>query len=187
MSSRVVIERIATEEVLRSGATAEDLTFVEHFGATSRRCEVLAWRALVRRELGECQISHDEYGAPRVDIEGTYISVSHSRDYVALVVSDCSCAIDIESVERNFRGVASRYLSSAEQIIAEKHDLYAEMWCAKEALYKYYSKGNLDFVAHISIVDYSSEQGVLSATILDSAPIEVRISHHHNLAVAVIG
>ena len=187
MSSRVVIERIATEEVLRSGATAEDLTFVEQFGATSRRCEVLAWRALVRRELGECQISHDEYGAPMVDIEGTYISVSHSRDCVALVVSDCSCAIDIESVERNFRGVASRYLSSAEQIIAEKHDLYAEMWCAKEALYKYHRKGGVDYVEQISILDYDAEHQLFKASICGGEPVVVRLKREDNHSIALIG
>ncbi len=186
MSSRVVIERIATEEALRKGATAEDLAFVERFGAESRRCEVLAWRALVRRELGNCRISHDEYGAPKVDIADTYIGISHSRDYVALVVSDSACAIDIEDVERNFSRVATRYLSSAEQTLAEENNLFAEMWCAKEALYKYYSKGNLDFVADISIIDYSPERGVLTATILDCTPIEVHISRRENLAIAVI-
>ena len=186
MSSRVVIERIATEEALRKGATTEDLAFVEQFGAVSRRCEVLAWRALVRRELGECRIFHDEYGAPKVDIADAYISISHSRDYVALVVSDTPCAIDIECVDRNFSRVATRYLSPAEQALAENYNLFAEMWCAKEALYKYHSKGNLDFVADISIIDYSPERSVLLATILDNAPIEVHISHQTDLAIAVI-
>ena len=42
MSSRIVIERIATEAELYKGATIEDVTFVEQFGAESRRREVLA-------------------------------------------------------------------------------------------------------------------------------------------------
>ena len=186
MSSRVVIERIATEEALRKCATAEDLAFVEQFGADRRRCEVLAWRALVRREMGDCQILHDEYGAPKVDVAGKYISISHSRDFVALVVSDNPCAIDVEDVERDFRKVAPRYLSLAEQTIAEDNELYAEIWCAKEALYKYHSKGNLDFVADISIVKYIPERGILLAAILNGEPIEVAISRQESLAVAVI-
>ena len=69
MGSRIVIEPIAAEDALRESATAEDLAFVGQFSSASRRCEVLAWRAIVRRELGnDTTISHDEYGAPAVNI-----------------------------------------------------------------------------------------------------------------------
>lgn len=187
MSSRIVIERIATEAELYKGATIEDVTFVEQFGAESRRREVLAWRRLVRRELGDkCQISHDEYGAPKVDVPATNISVSHSKEYVALVISDNPCAIDIESTERDFCKVTSRYLSSLEFKLAEQYDLFAEIWCAKEALYKLYSKGALDFVNDISIVDYKPDEGVLIATILRGEPINVQTFCRDGLAVAVI-
>ena len=135
MSSRLVIEPIASEEALRECATAADLAFVEQYGSASRRCEVLAWRAIVRRELGaEVAISHDDYGAPKVDNPNTHISVSHSRDRVAVLFSNGVCAVDIESVERDFRKVASRYLSAEEQALAERYDIFAEMWSAKEAL-----------------------------------------------------
>ena len=74
MSSRIVIERIATEEALRATATAADLAVVEQYGSASRRCESLAWRAVVREELGaEVAIAYDEYGAPVVDIPNIYI------------------------------------------------------------------------------------------------------------------
>ena len=185
MSKRLVIERIATEDALRKCAKTEDLAFVERFGSASRRSEVLAWRAIVRRELGaEVAIFHDDYGAPRVDVSNTFISVSHSRDWVAVLFADKPCAIDIESVERDFRMVASRYLSVGEQHLAEQNDLYAEMWCAKEALYKYYKKGRLDFVEHISIEEY--EGGVLSCSILGSEPIAVSVKREGKLVVALI-
>lgn len=187
MSSRIIIERISAEELLYKGATAEDIAFVEQFGAESRRREVLAWRGLLRRELGEkCQISHDEYGAPKVDIPAIHISVSHSRECVALVISDNPCAIDIESVERDFCKVTRRYLSSSELQLAEQYDLFAEMWCAKEALYKLHSKGGLDFVKDISIIDYKPSDGVLVATILGGEPIEVQTLRKEGLVVAVI-
>ena len=187
MGVRVVIEPIATEATLRKEAKAEDIAFVEKFGAESRRREVLAWRALVRRELGsECRIFHDDCGAPKVDIPQTYISVSHSREYVAVAISEKPCAIDIESVNRDFRKVATHYLSPKEQTMAEENELYAEMWSAKEALYKYYAKGNLDFIAHIKITNYQPERGVLIAKILNSEPIEVAINREDDLVIAVI-
>ena len=96
MASRIVIEKIGSEEELRKGATAEELSVVEQFGSASRRCEVMAWRAVVRRELGdEVAVSHDEYGAPIVDVRNTFIGVSHSRERVAVIFSDRECAIDL--------------------------------------------------------------------------------------------
>jgi phosphopantetheinyl transferase len=187
MSSRIVIERIAAEDILRENATAEDLAFVAPFGSASRRREALAWRAIVRRELGaDVVISYDDYGAPRVSVPNTYISVSHSRESVALLVSDNICAVDIEQADRDFSRVANRYLSQSEQMLAEQNDLYAEMWCAKEALYKYYSKGEIDLVKHLSIKEYNSANGVLVCSILEGEPIEVKVMREESLAMAVI-
>ena len=187
MSSRLVIEPIASEEALRECATAADLAFVEQYGSASRRCEVLAWRAIVRRELGETvAISHDEYGAPMVSIPNIYISVSHSRDVVALLFADRVCAVDVESAERDFCEVASRYLSDKECQIAQQYGIYAEMWSAKEALYKYHRKGGLDLVRDISISSYEPGSGVLKGSIRGDETIDVKVKRESNLVVAVI-
>ena len=187
MANRLVIEIIASEKVLCNGAVAEDIDFVKTFANADRRCEVLAWRTIVRRELGQSvRIFYDEYGAPKVDVPNTNISVSHSKGTVAVLFSDNPCAVDIEQTNRDFCRVANRYLSQAEQALAEQYDIFAEMWCAKEALYKYYKKGNLDLVKHISIGDYDSDRRVLRCSILGSEPIEVKIEREGNLAIAVI-
>ncbi len=185
MNSRIIIEQIGAEATLRECAMAEDVAYVEQFASASRRCEVLAWRAIVRRELGnEVAVSHDEYGAPMLSATNKNISVSHSRNMVAVLFSDHLCAVDIEHLGRDFRRVAQRYLSDKEQRMAEQHDIFAEMWCAKEALYKYYRKGKLDLVKHISIAEY--DRGVLRSSILGSEIIEVRVWREGDIAVAVI-
>ena len=187
MANRLVVESVASESVLRDGAVAEDIDFVETFANADRRCEVLAWRTIVRRELGRgVEIFYDEYGAPKVDVPNTNISVSHSKGSVAVLFSDNPCAVDIEHTNRDFRRVANRYLAQSEQKLAEQYDIFAEMWCAKEALYKYYKKGNLDLVKHISIGDYDSDRGVLRCSILGSEPIGVKIEREGILAIAVI-
>jgi phosphopantetheinyl transferase len=134
----------------------------------------------------DVNISYDEWGAPKVDIPNIYISVSHSRDCVAVLFADRACAVDVESEERNFCGVANRYLSEEEQRIAEQHSLHAEMWCAKEALYKYHRRGGLDLVRDITIDSYDASRGVLVCTILGGAAIEVSVSRREGLVIAVI-
>jgi phosphopantetheinyl transferase len=187
MSSRLIVEVIQSEEILLALASPEDRVYVKQFGSAKRRCEVLTWRAMVRRELGdEVAISHDEYGAPQVDTPNIYISISHSRDRVALHISDSPCAVDIEDTTRNFRNVSSKYLSRTEQLLAERYDLFAEMWCAKEALYKYYKKGVLDLVNDMVISDFLPQENILKARILDGETLEVRIKREGNLAIALI-
>ena len=187
MSSRLFIENIDSEEVLRERVSSEDIAFVENFSNQGRRCEALAWRAIVRRELGDAvQISYDEYGAPQIDVEGKFISVSHSRGVVAVLLSDTQCAVDIEQIERDFGKVASRYLSESEREIAEKYNLFAEMWCAKETLYKYYKKGALDLVRDLTICEYLPCGSVFVARILDGELLRVQIKREDNLAIALI-
>ena len=187
MSSRLFIENIDSEELLRERVSSEDLAFVENFSNHGRRCEALAWRAIVRRELGSTvEIGYDEYGAPQINAEGKYISVSHSKGVVALLLSDSPCAVDIEQTERDFGKVASRYLSDTERAIADEYDIYAEMWCAKEALYKYYKKGELDLVRDLTISEYLADESVFVARILNGEPLKVEIKREGNLAIALI-
>ena len=186
MSSRIVIERIATEEVLCASATSEDLLLAESYGAVSRRAEALAWRGIVRRELGnEVVISYDEFGAPEVNIPDQYISVSHSRDYVAVMFADRPCAVDVEDSKRDFRRVASKYLTAEEQALAEQYDLYGAMWCAKEAMYKYYRRGGIDFLRDTIIKEYRPEDDTL-VTLLMGEMLEVRLHRDGNLIIAEI-
>ena len=187
MHSRLFIEDIASEESLRQGATYEDVAYIEQYSNCNRRREVLAWRAIVRRELGRgIAIGHDEHGAPRVDLPDTYISVSHSRGVVAVMIADAPCAVDVEQTERDFAKVASKYLSDAECLIAEQYNLYAEMWSTKEALYKYYKKGGLDLVRDVVIREYNPSQAQFVASVCGGAPIVVNIARKDNLVMATI-
>lgn len=186
MSSRIVIERIATEEVLCASATPEDLSLVETYGSASRRAEALAWRGIVRRELGcNVTISYDEFGAPEVDLPNQYISVSHSRDFVAVMFADLPCAVDVEDSRRDFRRVASKYLTAEEQALAEQYNLFGAMWCAKEAMYKYHRRGGIDFLRDTIIKEYRLEDDTL-VTLLMGEILEVRLHRDDNLLIAEI-
>lgn len=183
---RLFIEPIATEEALRKGATAEDKAFVEAFSSAHRRREVLAWRSIVRRELGsDCAIGYDEWGAPVVGNSDTHISVSHCRDLVAVVISDTPCAVDIEERGRNFEGVSARYMTEQERSLSTDTDWSAMVWCAKEALYKYYRKGGVEIREDIKILGYDADSESLQAAIFDTR-LEVKVERQGEYIVATI-
>ncbi len=186
MSSRLYIEPIASENLLREGATETDIRFVESFGSERRRREALAWRAIVRRELGrEVTISYDEYGAPIVSTPNVYIGVSHCRDLVAVVISDAPCAVDIEERGRNFEGVSERYMTPQERVLSADRDWPAKVWCIKEALYKLYRRGNLEIKNDISVVSYSPTLQLVDTLLPDGSRqrVSVRVQGEHIIAI----
>lgn len=184
--SSLFVEPISSEEALREGATAEDIAIVARFTSEHRRREVLAWRSIVRRELGnDCTIGYDEWGAPIVDLPNTHIGISHCRDLVAVIISDAPCAIDIEERGRNFERVSERYMTESERALSADTDWLAKVWCAKEAIYKYYRKGGVDIRRDIKVLGYNAESESLQVTIFDTR-LEVKIDSRGDYIVATI-
>ncbi len=97
-------------------------------GLARRAAEKAAWHAIVRERLGgDTAIAYNKNGAPVLAGTPGYISVSHTRGWVAVVWSPAPCAIDIE--------LRSRTLSPAAR---ERYGFTRiEEWCALEAEYKY--------------------------------------------------
>jgi phosphopantetheinyl transferase len=169
-------------------ATPEELRQAISFGSEQRREEYLTWRAVVRQRLGrDVKIAYNKVGAPILPGRSEHISVAHNDDAVAVLFASAPCAVDIEQADRDFRRVAERYLSHSEYEIARQYDLFAEMWCAKEALYKYHKKGSVDLVEDLAIVEYQTDSNTLVATILGGEPINVAIRREGTLAIALIG
>ncbi len=61
-----------------------------------------------------------------------YFSLSHSKEYIAIAISDYNCGIDIEKIkERNYRAIAKRMKFNCDT----PEDFYKE-WTKFEAEYK---------------------------------------------------
>ena len=134
---RLVVEPMLPCDEAAAWATAEELAAVRDF-APGRAREYLAWRAVVRRELGRgVRIGYTAAGAPELPGLPLCLSVSHGAGQVAVAIADRPCGVDIERTDRNFARIEPRYLTPAERQLSG-HPLFpAIAWCAKEALYKY--------------------------------------------------
>ena len=53
-------------------------------------------RALLKEISGKSKIFYDSSGSPNID--ENFISISHSKKLVAIILSDKNCAIDIEEI-----------------------------------------------------------------------------------------
>lgn len=149
--------------------------------APMRRSEWLSWRAIVRRELvaatgcaaQEIRIAYDEVGAPVVENSPVHVAVSHCKGSVAVALSDALCAVDIESLGRDFGRVASRYMAGAEAALCADPRWPAVVWCAKECLYKYAGRRELDLLRELRIEQVDFGAGTLVGRIGDGAPLRL--------------
>lgn len=167
MSSSLFIERLLPSGQLAGSVRESDLLRAAEFGSESRRSGYLGWRAIVYRELGrDIELGYDEWGGPvvvgRSDI---HIGVSHSADYVAVVISDKPCAVDIERIMRNFGHVLPKYLSPSEMSLSPHPDFPAAAWCAKETMYKYCRHGVHNLLSDMKIVAVDFDGGTIDGSV----------------------
>lgn len=99
---------------------------------------------------------------PFLENEAYHFSISHSGDYAAVMVSsENRVGVDIELVSSKVERVKHKFLSENEMAILE--DLRARQkdtdplslltatWSIKEALFKWYGQGEIDFKEHLVI------------------------------------
>lgn len=188
MSSKLLIATIGSFEELCRNVSQRDIEAVEEIASTHRKCESLAWRALLYAELGQqVDIGYTDSGAPYiVGDEHHYIGVSHCRDRVAIVVGDMPCSVDIERRDRNFRRVAAKFLSDKEQWIVDAgDDALAVAWSAKEAAYKYCQGGIALSDIHIRSIDFGN--GVIEYEIAEKSCGSMHFTLEKEHIVVTIG
>ena len=99
---------------------------------------------------------------PFLENEKFHFSLSHSGDYAAVLVSTANrVGVDIELVSEKAERIKNKFLSSREQLMMEEvkmkglsisnHELFAFAWSIKEAMFKWYGLGGIDFRKHLHI------------------------------------
>lgn len=178
---RLFVERPMSVSEAAPWVTPGELASAEAF-PPARQSEWLSWRAIVRRELcrasggspGEISIGYDGFGAPAVEGRAVHAAVSHCRGSVAVCLSDAPCAVDVESLDRNFNRVVSRYMTPAEQALSDDPRWPAIVWSAKETLYKYARRRELDWLSDLRVGQADFPAGSLVGQIAGGPPLLLR-------------
>ncbi|MBP3482728.1 MAG: 4'-phosphopantetheinyl transferase superfamily protein [Alistipes sp.] len=185
---RIFIERPLPERQLSASANMDDLSAARKFGSPRRRAEFLMWRRIVRRELGEdVRISYSAAGAPVIENGNLYIGVSHSPDFVAVIISERRCAVDAERLSRDFGRVADRYIAPCERLLSDDERLAAALWCAKETMYKYSGRRGLNLLEDLRVESVDFDAGRIAGRICGGDLVEMRMSVCEDNLVVYIG
>ncbi len=136
-----------------------------------RFCEQAATRLLFNRltETRDRAIRYSAEGAPLLDDLSGYISISHTRQWVAVAYHPAlPVGIDIERPSEQVTRIAPRVLSEAELTACPatvRRTWIHLCWSAKEALFKAIPESGIDFREQLHIVPAQPmREGCLSAT-----------------------
>lgn len=135
-----------------------------------KRLEFLNTRAALHHLTdGNIELSYSERGAPKLPgFQG--ISISHNREYSAVIVSDLfPVAIDLEAFRPQMLQLANRYLSEQEtnSIMPDNEKVKClACWSAKETLIKMEDDPGLDLRNEIRISPFPYQQTGMSRGIV---------------------
>ena len=125
------------------------LLFLERVSAEKRRQERFASRVLLKELLGEeVRVDYHSTGAPFLACVPLYISISHTKDYVAVILDKRPTGIDIEYRSDRILKIRSRFMNPEEEAgIDLEHEVEHLLihWCAKETLFKIIEQEGVDF------------------------------------------
>ena len=182
MDNILCIEKVLSWERLLRLVPERDLPLKP----ASRREEFLMWRSIVYRRLPDAEIAYNAVGAPVVCNYPLHIGVSHCPGYVAVCFSDRPCAVDIEPLARDFGRAAARFASAEERQLSDSPLLLPALWCAKETLYKYSGRRNLDLLRDLRIERFDPDEGRMTGRICGESALEIGLRREEELLAAYI-
>ena len=161
------------EELLSLTSVPNDeLEEISLFRSESQRRQKLAVRALINEVFEEkMYLNHHDNGQPYLENCATNISITHTENYVAIIIHDDEeVGIDVESLDRDFSVVEKKALSEDEIDDLEKdkrNEQLAIYWCAKEAIFKRMSQNRVVFSEQIEVEKFHvRKEGELEATFI---------------------
>ncbi|WP_321330949.1 4'-phosphopantetheinyl transferase superfamily protein [uncultured Bacteroides sp.] len=142
---------------------------ITRFTSASRSVEWLAVRLLLHTLLGEEKtICYQPNGRPYLADHSSFISISHTRGYVAVILSPSAIVgIDIEQYSERVCKVAHKFIREDEVVFPyQESDTWALLlhWSAKEVLFKCLDVAEVDFRKHLCVHPFHpQESGVFCA------------------------
>jgi 4'-phosphopantetheinyl transferase len=131
-----------------------ELGLIQH---SKRRLQWLASRYLLKTTSNQNRtlyLQKSELGKPSFTNHNAHFSISHSREYVALIYSESQkVAIDIEVIQPKIQAIRSKFIHPNDYEQGEDILNLTIIWSAKETIYKYFdTRAIYSFKKHIAII-----------------------------------
>ena len=104
---------------------------------------------------------YEACGKPHLK-DGKHISITHSFNFSAVIISDRIIGIDIEKQRDKITIIAHKFIGYEDQYLNKNDADYIKkltaIWCVKESLYKLYETPGLSFKKHCLVIPVSDNE-----------------------------
>lgn len=170
----------------------EEIELLNARSNPKRKKEFLGVRHLRNQLKIKSPILYKPNGCPYYSAVERALSISHTKDFIALANAGFPIGIDIEQKDRDAARIINKFASEDEKVLCidNPKEWYLQLWCAKEAIYKLVDLANLSFKNEICVQTRvkKAETTYLSAIVQQGTQkheIEVQIRETSDLQMAV--
>jgi 4'-phosphopantetheinyl transferase len=121
------------------------------------------------QEIGhtDLDLHYDAFGKPHIKGEN-YISITHSHEFSAIIISDQIVGIDIELQRNKIIRIADKFVDEESQYLdPNSPEEYVKkltvIWGAKEAIFKIRNEKGISFKNHIRVKTFENTAKITSA------------------------
>ncbi len=110
--------------------------------------------------LSDDDLFYNNYGKPLLK-NNKHISITHSYDFSAIVISDTHVGIDIEKNREKITIIKHRFTDFIQKDLAEKEYIQqlTFIWAAKESMFKIHPCGGMSFKNDLKILSRNPQKG----------------------------
>ncbi|WP_298494319.1 4'-phosphopantetheinyl transferase superfamily protein [uncultured Algibacter sp.] len=105
----------------------------------------------------DADLYYDDHGKPHLK-DGKQISITHSFNFSAVIVSDLIVGIDIEKQRDKISVIAHKFIDYEFDYLKDDTTEYINkltvIWCVKESLYKLFCTPGLSFKKHCLVIPF---------------------------------
>ena len=152
--TKIKIWKVTLGELSHNELNNEDKELLKKKRGDLVREQFLATRTMLALENSDYKITYDLVGKPNLNNEYN-ISISHSHELVAFVISDnCKAGIDVQLKEIKILNIQNKFLNKFEKFnIGEDPsiDILTMIWASKESIYKAIGIKGISFSENIKI------------------------------------
>lgn len=150
------------------------LARLEGMKSESHQKGFLAVRMILQHlEYTDFDLLYDEFGKPHLKPQGCSIkdlelSISHSHDFSAIVISEQKVGLDLEQLKDKTLKIAPRFMdiSHLENLSTEEKIKKATViWGIKESIFKLKNEVGISFSDHISETAFTFDDKITTATL----------------------
>src|SRR5690606_13465346 len=171
-TTKVFIWKI--EESFEALSEGTDLTTkcsnrVENMKSDLHRRGFMSIRHLLALEgYNDHDLFYDDNGKPHLN-DGKHISITHSFNFSAIIISDIVVGIYIEKQRNKILKNAHKFTPNEEYLNIANEDAMMRkltiVWCAKESLYKSFAEKGVSFLENIYVEEFMFEDKETTATV----------------------